>query len=246
MNRCDELRLELGGYVLGGLAPAEAAEVEAHLATCDRCRIEVAELREVPEYLGQAWELPPRAPADLRARVLDAVGPSIRRRRVPALIAAALALAAAVVGGVTVSFVDRPPPADAVVALQGPEPVGIVGEAALTQVPAGVQVDLELTGVKDADEGYYHAWLHRGDLRVSAGTFVGPEDGQVDVSLLCGGRLEAYDRLTVTWHPFEGPDEVVAVEATFAAAPAGTDAPREPATDLPGSEGDDPADPWWP
>lgn len=246
MNRCEELRLELGGYVLGGLEPAEDAEVEAHLATCDRCRDEVAQLRELPELLGQAWDLPPRAPADLRARVLEAVGPSLRRRRVPALLAATLALVAAVAGGVTVSLVDRPPSPDAVIALQGSAPVGIVGEAALTQVPAGVQVDLVLAGVQEADEGYYHAWLHRGDLRVSAGTFVGPEDGRVDVSLLCGGRLEAYDRLTVTWHPFDGPDEVVAVEATFAAAPAGTDAPNGRSPDLPGMEEDAPGDPWWP
>lgn len=229
--------------MLGGLDPDEDAAVEAHLESCGRCRDEVEQLRELPDLLGQAWTFPPRAPADLRARVLGEVVPSRRRRRIPALAAAALAVVAAVAGGVAATLMDRPPPADQVVALQGTTPVGIVGEAALTQVPAGVQVDLVLSGVQEGAEGYYHAWLHRDDVRVSAGTFVGPDDGQVDVTLLCGGRLEAYDRLTVTWHPFDGPDEVIAVEAAFAAGPAG-DADDEPA-DLPGPASD-PSDPWGP
>jgi hypothetical protein len=244
MNRCDELRLEFGGYVLDGLEPDEAAEVEAHLVSCQRCREEVAHLRHLPELLGKAWDVPPRAPADLRARVLDSVRPSMRRRRVPAALAAALALVAAVIGAVTVSLVNRPPPADLVIALQGQGPVGIVGEAALTQVPAGVQVDLSLRGVQESEEGYYHVWLHRDEARVSAGTFIGPDDGRVDVTLLCGGRVEAYDRLTVTWHPLDGPDEVVAVEASFAAGPSDGGEPAHGSNEPPASPQDGQRDPW--
>ncbi len=215
MNSCDRFRPELGGYVLDGLEPEENEAVEVHLAACARCRDEVAELTDLPKLLGEAWTAPQRAPADLRSRVLGQVGRARPRRRVQALLAAALALVAALAGGSVVTLLDQPPPADTVFAVRGEEPLGIVGEAALTQVAAGVQVDLDLTGVREADQGYYHAWLHRGDIRVSAGTFVGPPDGEVQVQLLCGGQLDAYERLTVTWHPFEGPDEVVAVDESF-------------------------------
>jgi hypothetical protein len=33
------------------------------------------------------------------------------------------------------------------------------------------------------------------------------------VQLLCGGSLGDYDRLTITWHGFDEPEEVVALEA---------------------------------
>lgn len=243
MNRCDELRLELGGYVLDGLEPDEVAEVEAHVASCERCRLELDRLGDLPELLGEAWDVPPRAPTDLRARVLNSVRPSMRRRRVPAVVAAAMAVVAAVIGAVTVSVVDRPPPADVVLALQGQAAVGMVGEAALTQVPAGVQVDLALQGVQEADEGYYHVWLHRDEVRVSAGTFVGPDDGRIDVTLLCGGWIEAYDRLTVTWHPFDEPDEIVAIDASFAASSDVVE-PGGDGNTPPASPQDGQGDPW--
>jgi anti-sigma factor RsiW len=69
--------VDVAGYVLGTLAPAEAAAFETHLATCDRCRAELAELDALPNLLAGA-ELAP--PPQLRQRTLDAVrraaGPS--------------------------------------------------------------------------------------------------------------------------------------------------------------------------
>ena len=213
---CRRSRPELGGYILGGLDPSEHQVLEEHLAVCDRCRDDLEELADLPELLAEAWTAPQRAPTDLRHRVLAQVGRRTwRRRRVPALLAAAIGVVAAVAGGVVVAVMDRPPPADTVLTLQGAAPVGIVGEAAMTQVDAGVQLDLDLAGLQTSEEGYYHAWLHRDEVRVSAGTFVGTSDGEVTVQLLCGGRLEDYDRLTVTWHPFDGPDELIAVDASF-------------------------------
>jgi hypothetical protein len=48
----DELREALGALALGQLDdPDLAPELDAHLATCDRCRAELAELREVGEAL---------------------------------------------------------------------------------------------------------------------------------------------------------------------------------------------------
>ncbi|KUN09465.1 hypothetical protein AQI95_05515 [Streptomyces yokosukanensis] len=47
----DALRMALGGYVLGGLSPAETEQVRAHLATCDACRAEYEQLAGLPALL---------------------------------------------------------------------------------------------------------------------------------------------------------------------------------------------------
>jgi anti-sigma factor ChrR (cupin superfamily) len=51
VSTCAELRESLGAYVLGALEPDEAAAVEAHLASCERCRDELAELSPLPSLL---------------------------------------------------------------------------------------------------------------------------------------------------------------------------------------------------
>jgi hypothetical protein len=234
VTSCERFRPELGGYVLDGLEADERLALLAHLDECGGCRDEVEELQELPGLLALVETAPRRAPEDLRQRVLG----RSRARRIPALLAAAIAVVAAIAGAASVTWLDRPPAADTVLTLRGDAPVGMVGEASLRQVDAGVRVDLELAGVRTADQGYYHAWLHRGDLRVSAGTFVGPADGELEVQLLCGGRLDDYDRLTVTWHPFDGPDEVVAIDAAFTSTSSG------PPRGSPATSGDPADDPW--
>ncbi|MFD4955585.1 anti-sigma factor family protein [Streptomyces sp. NPDC058451] len=52
----DALRLALGGYVLGALSPAESEQVRSHLATCDECRQEHAELAGLPALLATVTE----------------------------------------------------------------------------------------------------------------------------------------------------------------------------------------------
>jgi hypothetical protein len=51
-------RTQLGAYALGALEPGEAAAVDEHLATCEECRAELAELNELTDFLG---EVPPEA-----------------------------------------------------------------------------------------------------------------------------------------------------------------------------------------
>jgi len=51
MKTCDEIRPQLGAYVLGGLEPEEAAEVREHLAHCPDCAREHAELAVLPAKL---------------------------------------------------------------------------------------------------------------------------------------------------------------------------------------------------
>lgn len=210
MTSCDAIRPELAGYVLGGLEPAEVADVEAHLAGCAACRAELDELAPLPPLLALAGPGSPPAPDDLRPRILRSAR---RRRQVPVLVAAALILLAGLAGGLLGTLGTAAPDADMAVALGTPEPPGVSGDAELLQTDAGVRVDLALTGVQPASAGYYHAWLERDGQRVSAGTFVGTTEGRVRAQLLCGGRLEDYDQVTVTWHGLDRDDEVVAAQA---------------------------------
>ncbi len=200
--------MDLGAYVLGGLELDEAVSLEEHLEECASCRDELAELTPLPGLLAIAATVDTAAPADLRQRVLERP-----RRRPTALLVAGAALLAAVAGGAVVTALDRSPAPDAVVALHGEEAEPITGDAELAQVAAGVQVVLDLAGTRPADEGYYHAWLDLGEGRASAGTFVGTPDGRVQAQLLCGGQLEDYDSITITWHGTGGDDEVVALHA---------------------------------
>jgi hypothetical protein len=109
-----------GAYVLDAVDDIERAAFARHLAECEACTAEVAELREVAELLGELAEQPP--PPALRANVLAAarqtpqqtgpdvppparpvLGPRTRRsgRTRPTWLVAAVAAAAAVVLSVT-------------------------------------------------------------------------------------------------------------------------------------------------
>jgi hypothetical protein len=216
VSGCEQVRRELGGYVLGGLDAEELEAVELHTSRCRRCQDELDELTETSRLLSL---LPPAArpaPADLRQRVLR----QHRRTRTLRTLLIAAAVSLAVLAGAGVTFLlDRPPPPETVLTLQRTEPAAVSGRAGLRQLPNGVQIDLDLIDLQPADDGYYHGWLHRGDRRVSAGTFVASEDREAQVQLLCGGRLEDYDRLTVTWHPFGRDDEVIALDVEVAHRP---------------------------
>ena len=70
MSSCDEIRPQLGAYVLGGLEPEEAAEVREHLERCPDCAREHAELAVLPAKLDLIEA--PEEQAELRDRLLRA------------------------------------------------------------------------------------------------------------------------------------------------------------------------------
>lgn len=100
----DEVREAIPGYALHALALEEARDVEAHLATCEECRRELAVFQEVTASLaaGVSTQEPP---AGLRGRVLDAVRarPHTRPRWAIALAAAAAVVVVAL-GGIVLSL----------------------------------------------------------------------------------------------------------------------------------------------
>jgi anti-sigma factor RsiW len=101
-----------GAYAMDALDELERARFEQHLAQCDDCRAEVAELRETAALLSETVAVPP--PASLRESVLSGITqvrplapevtstpevaparseqPAGRRGWAPFLVAAALAL----------------------------------------------------------------------------------------------------------------------------------------------------------
>jgi anti-sigma-K factor RskA len=92
-------------YALDALDPAEEREYESHLATCERCRDELAALRDATASLAYAAPAPVPPPA-LRERILEQAhserAPVIqlrpRRRFTYALTAAAAAAACLAIG----------------------------------------------------------------------------------------------------------------------------------------------------
>jgi anti-sigma factor RsiW len=68
----EELRSQIGAYVLGALPPAEQANVRAHLAVCDECAAEARALRPAVDAL--AWSTDPvDPPAAVRERILASI-----------------------------------------------------------------------------------------------------------------------------------------------------------------------------
>jgi len=101
-------------YALDALDPAEARAFERHLATCERCRDELAKLQDAAGALAFATDAPP-PPPHLRERILERargersnVIPLRRNRPFQWAAGAATAAAAAAVAlGVWGASVDR-------------------------------------------------------------------------------------------------------------------------------------------
>ena len=112
--------MDLGAYVLGGLAPDEARAFEAHLASCGQCRREFALFAPVTARFGaldpqdaQALLFGERAsPEDNPgASALDRLRERRRTRRIMLGSAGMVAVAASVAGGVFLAPVLNPAPA---------------------------------------------------------------------------------------------------------------------------------------
>jgi hypothetical protein len=83
------------------------------------------------------------------------------------------------------------------------------GRAELTALETGTQVKLLASGLDAGD--WYWLWLTgEDDDRVTAGTFTGAPDGDVEVTLTAALRLEEARRIWVT----DGADKVV-LDATL-------------------------------
>lgn len=187
------LRESLGAYVLGHLDPAEEDAVRVHLATCDECRAELAELQPVANALAIARHRPVTGavtPRSLQRRVSDAVAAEAGRRRRSRLVtslttltaAAALVIVAAL--GVT-TFLDRTPDAPV------PEAVAVQVADDLEQVTAtagviahtwGTEVKLTTAGLQ-AGATFEAFVLGEDGTEARAGTFTAIGDETMNCNL---------------------------------------------------------------
>ena len=191
----------LGAHALDALDDREAVAVDEHLAVCDRCRAEAAELAEAAAAL--AILVPPEAsaPPELRARIMSSAAGSasaaavpLARRRLPrhtVVSIAAAVVAVVALGAQALLLFARGPetdessrrlaealaaPGTRVVALKPPTRVHPVGWMSLVVTPAqgplGGEAFLVASRVAPApDEHVYETWWIVGDQPVAGATF---------------------------------------------------------------------------
>jgi anti-sigma-K factor RskA len=161
-------------YALDALDPEDRWTYERHLDTCERCREEVAALRESASELAYAAE-GPEPPAELRERILAAaraeprtatVVPLRRAWLFPATAVAAVAAACAALGlGLWASSLREQADGSRVIALEG-----AAGRLIVSDDRATLVVCLE----KPPATKTYEAWvLKQGELPHPAGLFRG-------------------------------------------------------------------------
>lgn len=158
MNDHDRLHEMAGAHVLGALDASERAEFEAHLATCERCRTEVASFAPIPGLLTRAeqgTDVP--IPQDLVDAVAASAGAqwhavvrSRRRWRWTAVAAVAVSVAL-VVGSLWTSGPAKP---DLVLAVGSGS---VSGEVTIDARTWGSAIEFELDGLPPRDR--YVAWV---------------------------------------------------------------------------------------
>ena len=172
---CRRWREMLGAYLLGHLTADERVGLEAHLDGCAECRAELAELKPVASALAAAdpghLGTPPAPPVELADRVFEHVraGRRLANRRRWALRIGAGVAAAAVAISVAVIVRPAPKPQKEEVAFTT-VPAGVVASATLYKRPAGVEVWLQVRGLKTGKT--YSLWVERTDGKhIECGTF---------------------------------------------------------------------------
>jgi hypothetical protein len=181
------VRLDLGAYLIGSLAPAERAVVDRHLTTCARCRAELAELAPLPGLLArldpdEARHQTLTPSPDLLPRALEAVRrqQALDRRRLLRWRIGALAAAAAAVVGVALAAVPALAPTSNPAAPQA-VPFTVVAGATATGTGSmqargwGTALQLDLAGLPPAPG--YQAFATSRDGRTEVAATWGPTAG---------------------------------------------------------------------
>jgi hypothetical protein len=200
-------------YALHALDSEEARAYERHLAHCDRCRRELADLSETATALAYAAD-GPEPPAGLRERILDAAGaerpnvvPLRPRWAIPAAATAVVAVAAAVALAIWATSLSRSLDEERSARRADQRAAAIVGDPAVHRVdiPGGRgslyvtpngSAALVLARLQHAHPGRtYEAWIAAGGKPKPAGTF---EGGRSVVTVALDGRVPEGAQVLVT------------------------------------------------
>jgi anti-sigma-K factor RskA len=174
-------------YALNTLDETEERNFEEHLALCERCREELAALRESAAAL--AYSVPAaQPPPELKERILDQarserpnVVPLQGRRNWTAPLGIAAAAAAAVAVGLGVWGATRSTNADAfarVLGKPGARVLNMGGSGAVAVAPDGEAALALRVGHAPAGKTY-EAWVIQGKTARRAGLFPGGGDVSV-------------------------------------------------------------------
>lgn len=207
-------------YALDALDKADEREYEEHLRTCERCRDELAALREAASSLAYAVDAP-APPAALRGRILEQARAEptnvipFRRRRWTApvaTVAAAAAVVAVALGAWAFSLRDdldetraaleREREVAALIARRDARSLDLAGADGRLVVASGGEAALLVAGLDEApDAQRYEMWVIRGGRPESAGTF-DVEEGHATVRL--GRDVSPGSTFAVTLEPEDG------------------------------------------
>ena len=192
-------------YALDALDPDERQAFEEHLAGCERCREEVAELSAAAAALAHGAE-PVAPPPLLRERILDAaraerpnVVPLRPRRASPVAAVAAVAACAAIGLGVwNVSLHDQLGSARS----EAIRSVPVSGHSGSVIVSSGGAGAIVLSSLAAAPAGKtYEAWVIAGKAVEPAGIF---EGGRGTTYVKLSRRVPKKARVAVTVEPAGG------------------------------------------
>jgi anti-sigma-K factor RskA len=228
MSACTH-RDDVGSYVLRALPDDEVERFEAHLATCEDCRREVADLQVAADTLPlAAVQVGP--PPELRDRIMAVVrseaellgaaearaeeatvaapAKAPRRRRrwslslrpLPAALAASALVAAGIIGGVVLTGGDN-----------AKTITGTVQIASAPAARASLQLSDDATKLQvrrmppPPDGKVYQVWLKRPnqDPAPTTALFRTDPNGNADVEIQ-RGRLKGVDQVLVTAEPDGG------------------------------------------
>jgi anti-sigma factor RsiW len=156
---CALVRAELGVYLLGAIGPADRSRVGRHLASCTRCRDELAGLAGLPGLLGTvpssevavAWADDPAEP--LSRLILDPLIRRVTRIRGRRRLAAALAavflagLAAAAALQTSQRPLAAPAPQWIGSVSRSSAATGVWAEAQYARQPWGTELQVQITGI---------------------------------------------------------------------------------------------------
>jgi anti-sigma-K factor RskA len=224
--KCAQIHPNLPAFVLGGLEPEEAAEVEDHLASCSDSRRELEELRKVNRAL-EAAPPPANPPSHLKDEILSQVraeqrylssedessvaeerasSTSARSKNLRIVLssAAAAAVVAFVAIGVFFGFLREEPPVATIQLVPTPQEAagleGYWGVAEIRPQPSGnQQVELKLNNFEQPKpNSYYELWFVSGERRISAGSFTSVGKGETRVMLNAPPETRNYHTLLIT------------------------------------------------
>ena len=177
----DDVHAQVGPYALDALDEGEERSFQEHLALCERCREELAGLREAAASLAYGV---PRAvpPPDLKERILAQARAErrnvvpLRRPRnwtAPLAAAAAVAACAAVVLGIwAASLENSQDPLESVLSKPGARLVSMGEAGGVAVAPDGSAV-LALAVPRAPSGKTYEAWVIRAGKPKQAGLFPG-------------------------------------------------------------------------